>query len=126
SPGTWFLSAVDRQARGTFWTMPPVSAQTSRSNTVSSYWDAAARVRELVLESVRLRLVSDVPVATFLSGGIDSSCIVAAVREVTNEAPATIGVTFREGAYTEENYMRAVVNHFACRHVNYELSAAEL
>jgi asparagine synthase (glutamine-hydrolysing) len=126
SPGAWLQRSDSSQAQGTFWTMPTQSGWGQRSGNVASYRDAAARVRELIIDSVRLRLVSDVPVATFLSGGLDSSCIVAAVRDVTNEAPSTIGVTFKESAYTEVKYMRAVVNHFACRHINYELSPDDL
>jgi asparagine synthase (glutamine-hydrolysing) len=126
SPGAWLQRSNNRKAEGTFWSMERSSAWGGATGTVSSYRDAAARVRELIVDSVRLRLVSDVPVATFLSGGIDSSCIVAAVRDATNEAPATIGVTFKESAYTEVKYMRAVVNHFVCRHINYELGPDEL
>jgi asparagine synthase (glutamine-hydrolysing) len=70
--------------------------------------------------------VSDVPVVTFLSGGIDSSCVVAAVREVTGDSPATIGVTFKEHAYNEARYMQTVVDHFGCRHLSHELSINEL
>ncbi len=125
-PGAWLQRSSRGKAQGTFWTMASSSRGGSPADEMSTYRDAAARVRELILDSVRLRLVSDLPVATFLSGGIDSSCIVAAVREATNEAPATIGVTFKESAYTEVKYMRAVVNHFACRHIDYELSPDEL
>jgi len=75
---------------------------------------------------VRARLVSDVPVVTFLSGGLDSSCIVAAVREMTGQSPATIGITFSEHAYSEAASMRAVADHLGCRHVNHELSEAAL
>jgi asparagine synthase (glutamine-hydrolysing) len=126
APGAWLQRSGRGKAHGTFWSMASRSGGGSPTGDVSTYRDAATRVRELIVDSVRLRLVSDVPVATFLSGGIDSSCIVAAVRDVTNEAPATIGVTFKESAYTEVKYMRTVVNHFACRHINYELSPDEL
>jgi len=124
--GAWIKHSGSSKAQGTFWTMASDSHQGAPIGSVSSYPEAAAHVRELILHSVRLRLVSDVPVATFLSGGMDSSCIVASVREVTNEAPSTIGVTFKESAYTEASYMRTVVNQFACRHINYELSPSEL
>jgi asparagine synthase (glutamine-hydrolysing) len=126
-PGTWLTVSAARRTAGTFWRMeppPPEGALTSFG--VNTYDDAAARVRDLLRESVRLRLVSDVPVVTFLSGGLDSSCVVAAVREVTGAVPSTIGVTFKEEAYTEAAYMQAVVDEFGCRHTNHELGALEL
>jgi asparagine synthase (glutamine-hydrolysing) len=124
---TWLVMSAGRADRGTFWRMQtPQPEATITSFGINSYAEAAARVRELLFESVSLRLVSDVPVVTFLSGGIDSSCVVAAVREVTGDAPATIGVTFKEHAYSEAKYMRAVVDHFGCQHVNHQLSGGEL
>src|SRR6266550_4322654 len=126
-PGTWLRRSAGSTEHGTFWSMrPPGDRETLASSSLTSYDEAVARIRELSFESVRLRLVSDVPVATFLSGGIDSSCVVAAVRKVTNDAPATIGVTFKEDAYNEAKYIRSVVNHLGCRHINHELSSNEL
>src|SRR6202165_3857751 len=127
SPGSWFSKSSTRTTRGQFW-----STEDSRATdaeplyNLSSYSEAASRVRELLIEGVRSRLVSDVPVVTFLSGGLDSSCIVAAVREVTGQSPATIGVTFSERVYSEVDSMRTVADHLGCRHLNHELSEAAL
>jgi asparagine synthase (glutamine-hydrolysing) len=61
-----------------YWTPRPVEAP-------ASYEDAVARLRELLLDSIRLRLRSDVPVGTSLSGGVDSSAIVALSAQLAGD-----------------------------------------
>src|SRR5207245_11247990 len=92
----------------------------------STYSEAVQQVRDLILEGVRFRLTSDVPVVTFLSGGLDSTCIVAGVRAATEAAPDTIGVTFSEASYSEARYIESVVKHYGCNHRDRRLTAEEL
>jgi asparagine synthase (glutamine-hydrolysing) len=76
------------------------------------------RVREKLLESVRVRLVSDVPLGAFLSGGIDSSAIVAAMARLTDQPVKTYSIGF-EGAdrfYNELPYAQIVARAFATDH----------
>jgi asparagine synthase (glutamine-hydrolysing) len=123
--GSWLIKSPKLSAQEQFWSAD--SDRTAAASTrVKSFGEAASEVRDLLLEGVRARLVSDVPVVTFLSGGLDSSCIVAAVREMTGQSPATIGITFSERTYSESESMWAVADHLGCRHVNHELSEAAL
>jgi asparagine synthase (glutamine-hydrolysing) len=83
------------------------------------------RLWELVAESVDLRLVADVPVGSFLSGGLDSSAIVAAMSE-RNETPETFTVVFpreEERLYDERADARTVADAFATRHHELEARA---
>ncbi|PLX80379.1 MAG: asparagine synthase (glutamine-hydrolyzing) [Desulfuromonas sp.] len=67
-------------------------------------------------EAVRLRLISDVPVGTYLSGGLDSSLIVAAMTEVSGRPVDAFSVGFRDGKADELPYARLVAEQFGCRH----------
>jgi asparagine synthase (glutamine-hydrolysing) len=71
-------------------------------------------LERLLHEAVQLRLVSDVPLGAFLSGGIDSSTVVAMMRETSTTPPVTIAVGFKDGAYDEVAHARAVAEHLAC------------
>jgi asparagine synthase (glutamine-hydrolysing) len=78
--------------------------------------DAVARLRSELEESVRLHLVSDVPLGVFLSGGMDSSALVALMSRVGEQQPKTFSVVFDEAAYTEAPFSRAVAERFNTDH----------
>jgi asparagine synthase (glutamine-hydrolysing) len=69
--------------------------------------EAHQRVGELLREATELHLVSDVPVGVFLSGGIDSSAIVALMHEL-GYTPRTFSVVFGESSFDESSYARAI------------------
>jgi asparagine synthase (glutamine-hydrolysing) len=74
-----------------------------------------AQIAELLDESVRMQLVSDVPVGVFLSGGIDSSSLVAILSR-GGVRPSTFSVIFREADYSEAEYSRAIAEQFRTDH----------
>jgi asparagine synthase (glutamine-hydrolysing) len=82
-------------------------------------------VGELLRESVALHLVSDVPVGAFLSGGIDSSAVVALMREA-GQTPRTFSVSFAEREYDEAPHARAVAARFHTDHTEIVLRDSEL
>src|SRR5207237_3869302 len=88
--------------------------------------DAGVASRERLEEPGRLHLVSDVPLGVFLSGGIDSSALVALMSRVSTERPKTFSVVFAEGKFTEAAHARYVAEKFETDHREILLSADEL
>jgi len=80
--------------------------------------EAARRVRETVEESVRSRLMSDVPLGAFLSGGIDSSIVVACMARATGKAVQTFSVGFTEGGRADDElpFARLVAERYGTEH----------
>src|SRR5881296_2639476 len=98
-----------------YWQLPSPSTS-PRARTPLA--EQLAAVRENVRESVRLRLESDVPLGVFLSGGVDSSAVVASMREVTGQRISTFTVGFGASAasYDELPYARMVARRFETDH----------
>jgi asparagine synthase (glutamine-hydrolysing) len=82
----------------------------------SSTQDWLELVRARVAEAVRKRLVADVPVGALLSGGIDSSIVVALMAEASTEPVRTFTVGFPDARYDERQYARAVAQRYGTRH----------
>jgi asparagine synthase (glutamine-hydrolysing) len=76
----------------------------------------AQRLAEMLDESVMLHQVSDVPLGAFLSGGIDSSAVVASLSRLGTQPVKTFSIGFREPAYDETPYARRIANHFGTEH----------
>jgi asparagine synthase (glutamine-hydrolysing) len=110
-----------------YWALPPPPAATARP---VPWPELAAHIRGEIREAVRLRLESDVPLGVFLSGGIDSSVVVASMREVTAGRIATFSIGFGAPAasWDELPLARQVARHFGTEHHEeiLEPKAAEL
>jgi asparagine synthase (glutamine-hydrolysing) len=83
------------------------------------------QIAETLDESVRMQLVSDVPVGVFLSGGIDSSSLVSILSRAEVRA-STFSIVFREADYSEAEYSRAVAQHFRTDHHEIMVSQSDL
>jgi asparagine synthase (glutamine-hydrolysing) len=83
--------------------------------------DVEKKVKELMLQSVKRRLVSDVPVGAFLSGGIDSSAIVGLMVEAGDTSPNTFNISFDESEFDESEYANIIAKKFNTRHTQIRL-----
>lgn len=81
---------------------------------------------ELIRRAIRLRLISDVPLGAFLSGGVDSAYIVAAMKAVGVTSPKAFTIAFKEEAYNEGPAASAIARHIGVDHVTETLSVQDL
>ncbi len=124
--GTRYLSGEETLFKGIYRLLPGHTLVFEDGRvTIRKYWDiptgrvneeiaglsdreAVERFRELLTESVRLRLMADVPLGMFLSGGLDSSAIAALMAGMIDRPLKTFSVAFKDRAYSELDYAREV------------------
>jgi asparagine synthase (glutamine-hydrolysing) len=85
--------------------------------------DAIAELRTRIAEAVRLRLVSDVPLGAFLSGGIDSSAVVVCMAEQSSRPIKTFSVGFEDAAFDERPFARMVAERYGTEHMELVVKA---
>src|SRR5262249_19634746 len=110
---------VLREAR--YWTAPDRAPR----RPTATPGDFVADFLSSLDEAVRLQMVSDVPFGAFLSGGIDSSTVVALMSK-HNPLVRTFSVGFREDRYSELSYAAEVARHFGTRHQEIVVSHSDL
>ena len=124
---------IFRQARK----LPPASRAIFRDGNlrIERYWDvrydnivarpqveAVEELDQLLREAVEMRMLADVPVGAFLSGGLDSSLVVALMRGVSNEPVRTFSIGFEESSFNELTYARQVAEALGTEHSEYTVS----
>ena len=117
-PGHWLKATGTALQEGRYWAPPAPSEERADEPAI------VRELTELLADSVRLRLVSDVPVGFFLSGGVDSSAVVALAAEVSGARLETFSVGFEEPRYDEREHARFVARRFGTRHHEFVLRPA--
>ncbi|MDL5048890.1 asparagine synthase (glutamine-hydrolyzing) [Oscillatoria amoena NRMC-F 0135] len=119
-PGHFLKIANRHLSVGNFYSIP------YSSNSTMSYESSKEQFRYLLENSVQRRLVSDVPLGCFLSGGIDSS-VIAGLAKKHKPGLHTFSIGFRDEKFFDEtDYARLVANHFKTEHTVFSLTNADL
>jgi asparagine synthase (glutamine-hydrolysing) len=111
-PGHYLIYQAGRLQVEPYWDVPPAEPPKMDEREI------VAEVRRLLEESVRLRMIADVPVGAFLSGGIDSAAVVALMTVISGERLRTFSIGFeREGAGIDErSAARVLAEHYDTDH----------
>jgi asparagine synthase (glutamine-hydrolysing) len=113
-PGGW-LECDDRGTvrTGRYWKLPAPVAETPPD---FSEEEMCQRIREKFDEAVRIRMIADVPLGAFLSGGIDSSSVVASMALQSEDRVKTFSIGFEEAAFNELKYAELVARKYKTDH----------
>ena len=111
--GCWLTYQRGTVQQGRYWRMPVPVAEPAPGLT---HAEAVVRVREKFDEAVRIRMIADVPLGAFLSGGIDSSSVVASMARQSPEPVKTFSIGFEESRFNELPYAKMVAEKYATEH----------
>jgi len=103
--------AATRQVKVERYWQPPLAEKTRASRA-----EIAGEIVDRLREAVRMRLVSDVPLGAFLSGGIDSSAVVALMAQESSERVKTFSIGFEDDAFDERACARLVAERYGTEH----------
>ena len=116
-PGHWTKFSADDpsdEVQHPYWHVPRPGEASRRPSL--SYADAKHRLGELLETAVEKRLIADVPLGAFLSGGVDSSIVVGLMRKLGASPLRTFSIGFQDGRYDETRFARQVAKRFGAEH----------
>src|SRR5262245_13786783 len=124
-PGTVLTMAPETGSPPTtipYWSVRAVAEQGTANPFTGTETEAVEHLDQLLREVVKLQMEADVPLGAFLSGGVDSSTIVALMQAQCAEPVRTFSIGFHEAAYDEAPYARAVAKHLGTAHTELYVS----
>jgi len=109
-----------------WWDTDSVWRAGQRSQFSGSDDEAVNSLESVLLKAISARMLSDVPLGAFLSGGIDSSTVVALMQTISSKPVRTYSIGFREDKYNEATYAKAVATHLATDHTEFYVSPRDM
>ncbi|MBE5831823.1 MAG: asparagine synthase (glutamine-hydrolyzing) [Butyrivibrio sp.] len=124
-PGTILKFKNGNIKKWKYWDIKEVYARESK-NPVTSYEEAKEGLKQRLRSSVAGRMIADVPLGTFLSGGYDSSLVTAIAQELSDKPVKTFCIGFDVPEYNEAKYAKEVAKHLGCDHTELYISEKEM
>lgn len=127
-PGGHYLHLRPDQAEALprcYWSLAQVAEQGERNPYQGSLDEALSELEEVLGDAVAAQMLSDVPIGALLSGGIDSTCVIALMQQRSRQPVRTFTIGFGERDYDEASHARAVAVHLGTEHTELRLTSRE-
>lgn len=121
-PGHYIKLSADEYITKQYW---DENLSINRKSENQSYNEIKGEVKDRFFSAVERRLIADVPVGAFLSGGIDSSAVVAAMSTVSDASIKTFNVSFAEKEFSEAKYARIIAEKYKTDHTEIKLTPTD-
>lgn len=126
-PGTWLtLKPGEREARPQqYWSVREAAEAGQKSPFAGSDSEACAALDTVLRQAVAGQMLADVPLGAFLSGGVDSSTVVALMQAQSARPVRTFTIGFNEAGYNEAEHAHAVATHLGTEHTELYVTAEQ-
>ena len=118
---------VTRQTETTvYWSVRDAAIRGTQHRFDGSIEEASHEVERLARDAVRIRLVADVPLGVFLSGGVDSSLVTALMQAESSSPVRSFSIGFADAAYDEAPFAAAIAKHLGTNHTELTMTAGDV
>lgn len=124
-PGQMIIFDGEKIQKKIYWNLLE-NYKINSSSQINNYNQVKRKLKEAIIEAVRCRLVADVPVGTFLSGGYDSSLITAVAQSLSDQPVKTFSIGFEDKEYDEAPYAKDIAKYLGTNHTNHYVTEAEM